>query len=44
VERTAGGSAAARRGWFELREKIVNGRSGATIRHDSGEQTFTLRF
>jgi hypothetical protein len=32
------------RGWFELREKIVNGRSGATIRHDSGEQTFTLRF
>ena len=32
------------RGWFELRDKIVNGRRGATIRHDSGEQTFTLRF
>jgi hypothetical protein len=32
------------RGWFELRDKIVNGRSGAMVRHDSGEQTFTLRF
>jgi len=32
------------RGWFQLRDKIVNGRKSATIRHDSGEQTFTLRF
>ena len=32
------------RGWFELRDKIVNGRGGAAIRHDSGDQTFTLRF
>jgi hypothetical protein len=32
------------RGWFQLRDKIVNGRSGATIRHDAGEQTFTVRF
>lgn len=35
---------ARHRGWFELRDKIVNGRGGATIRHDAGEQTFTLRF
>ena len=32
------------RGWLQLRDKIVNGRKSATIRHDSGEQTFTLRF
>jgi hypothetical protein len=32
------------RGWFQLRDKVVNARNGATIRHDSGEQTFTLRF
>ena len=32
------------RGWFQLRDKIVNGRRSATLRHDSGEQTFTLRF
>jgi hypothetical protein len=32
------------RGWFQLRDKIVNGRRSATIRHDSGEQTFSLRF
>jgi hypothetical protein len=35
---------ARHRGWFELRDKIVNGRRGAAIRHASGEQTFTLRF
>jgi hypothetical protein len=35
---------ARHRGWFELRDKIVNGGRGAVIRHDSGEQTFTLRF
>ena len=32
------------RGWFQLRDKIVNGQRGATLRHDAGEQTFTLRF
>lgn len=32
------------RGWFQLRDKIVNGQRGATLRHESGEQTFTLRF
>ena len=32
------------RGWFELRDKIAKAPSGAMIRHDSGEQTFTLRF
>ena len=32
------------RGWFQLRDKIVNGRRMTTIRHDAGEQSFTLRF
>ena len=32
------------RGWFQLRDKIVNGRRMTTIRHDGGEQSFTLRF
>jgi len=31
-------------GWFELRDKIVNARTNGTVRHDSGRQTFTLRF
>ena len=32
------------RGWFQLRDKIVNGRRMTSIRHDAGEQSFTLRF
>ena len=32
------------RGWFQLRDKIVHGRRMTTIRHDAGEQSFTLRF
>lgn len=32
------------RGWLQLRDKIVYGRRLTTIRHDSGEQSFTLRF
>ena len=32
------------RGWLQLRDKIVNGRRMTSIRHDAGEQTFTLRF
>ena len=32
------------RGWFELRDKIVKGGRGAALRHQAGEQTFTLRF
>ena len=32
------------RGWYQLRDKVVNARNGATVRHDAGEQTFTLRF
>ena len=32
------------RGWFELRDKIVNARRMTSVRHDTGEQTFTLRF
>lgn len=32
------------RGWFQLRDKIVNARRMASVRHDAGEQTFTLRF
>ncbi len=32
------------RGWLQLRDKVVNARRMATIRHDAGEQTFTLRF
>jgi len=39
-----GEAPASLRGWFELRDKIVNGRKSATIRHDAGQQTFTLRF
>lgn len=32
------------RGWFQLRDKIVNARRMISVRHDAGEQTFTLRF
>lgn len=32
------------RGWFELREKIAAGRRTDSLRHESGEQSFTLRF
>lgn len=32
------------RGWFELRDKVVNAGRASSIQHDSGEQTFTLRF
>ncbi|CAA9231415.1 MAG: hypothetical protein AVDCRST_MAG42-1152 [uncultured Chthoniobacterales bacterium] len=32
------------KGWFQLRDKIVNGRRMTSIRHDAGEQSFTLRF
>ncbi|CAN5225126.1 hypothetical protein BH20VER2_BH20VER2_05920 [soil metagenome] len=32
------------RGWLQLRDKIVHARRMATVRHDAGEQTFTLRF
>ena len=32
------------RGWFQLRDKVVNGRRMTSIRHEAGEQSFTLRF
>ena len=32
------------RGWFQLRDKIVNARRMTSVRHDAGQQTFTLRF
>ena len=32
------------RGWFVLRDKIMAARKAATLRHESGEQSFTLRF
>ena len=32
------------RGWFELRDKFVSARGSSAIRHQSGEQSFTLRF
>lgn len=31
-------------GWFQLRDKIMSASRLTTIRHDAGEQTFTLRF
>ena len=31
-------------GWFQLRDKIVNARSGSMVRHEAGEQSFTVRF
>jgi hypothetical protein len=35
---------AALRGWFQLRDKIVNARKSTVVRHEAGAQTFTLRF
>ncbi len=32
------------RGWFELRDKLANARGSSSIRHQAGEQSFTLRF
>jgi hypothetical protein len=32
------------RGWFELRDKIVQSGKSAAVSHKSGEQTFTVRF
>lgn len=32
------------RGWFALRDQIVTARKAGTVRHDSAEQSFTLRF
>ena len=32
------------RGWFQLRDKIVNAPRTTSVRHSAGGQTFTLRF
>ena len=32
------------RGWFQLRDKIVNAPRVPSLRHGAGSQTFTLRF
>jgi len=32
------------RGWFQLRDKIVNAHRMTTVRHEAGAQSFTLRF
>ena len=32
------------RGWFELRDKLAAARGSSSIRHQAGEQSFTVRF